>query len=49
MHAFIDELKKRRKFAIRLGKLADEQAHFSLRETIIIGAFVCKVNTAAGL
>ena len=35
MHAFINELKKRRKFAIRFGKLADEQAHFSLRETTL--------------
>jgi len=32
---FINELKSRRKFAIRLGKLADEQAHFTIREAII--------------
>ena len=32
MLAFIEELKKKRKFAIRLGKLADEQAKFLLRE-----------------
>ena len=32
MLAFIEELKKKRKFAIRLGKLADEQARFLLRE-----------------
>ena len=35
MHAFIDELKRKRKFAIRLGKLADEQAHFTIRPDII--------------
>lgn len=35
MHAFIDELKRKRKFALRLGKLADEQAHFSIRPDII--------------
>ena len=34
MLAFIEELKKKRKFAIRLGKLADEQAQFLLREDI---------------
>ena len=28
---FFDELKRKRKFAIRLGKLADEQAYYSLR------------------
>lgn len=35
MTTFINELKKKRKFAIRLGKLADEQAHFSIRPDII--------------
>ena len=35
MHTFIDELKKKRKFAIRLGKLAEEQAHFSLRPHVL--------------
>jgi len=34
-YAFMDELKKKRKFAIRLGKLADEQAHFSIRPEIV--------------
>lgn len=34
-HAFMDELKKKRKLAIRLGKLADEQAHFSIRPKIV--------------
>ncbi len=32
---FFDELKKRRKFAIRLGKLADEQAHYTIRPSIV--------------
>lgn len=31
MTLFLDSMKKRRKVAIRLGVLADEQAHFSLR------------------
>lgn len=31
MTTFLDELKKRRKVALRMGVLADEQAHFSLR------------------
>ena len=34
MYAFIEQLKQKRKFAIRLGKLADEQAQFLLREGI---------------
>ncbi|BEU86886.1 NYN domain-containing protein [Selenomonas sp. TAMA-11512] len=34
MHAFIEQLKKKRKFAVRLGKLADEQAQFLLREDV---------------
>lgn len=34
MYAFIEQLKKKRKFAIRLGKLADEQAQFLLREDV---------------
>lgn len=32
---FFDELKKKRKFAIRLGKLAEEQAHFTIRPEIV--------------
>ena len=35
MHSFIDELKKKRKFAIRLGKLADEHAHFTIRQQVV--------------
>lgn len=35
MSQFLDELKRRRKFALRLGSLADEQAHFSIRTDII--------------
>ena len=31
MSEFIDQLKKQRKIAVRLGKLADSQAHYSLR------------------
>lgn len=32
---FLDELKKKRKFAIRLGKLAEEQAHYTIRPDIV--------------
>lgn len=32
---FLDELKKKRKFAIRLGKLAEEQAHYIIRPDIV--------------
>ena len=32
---FLNELKKKRKFALRLGKLADAQAHYSLRPDIL--------------
>lgn len=32
---FFDELKKRRKFAIRLGKLAEEQAHYNIRPHVV--------------
>ncbi|WP_202966307.1 NYN domain-containing protein [Treponema endosymbiont of Eucomonympha sp.] len=32
---FFDELKRKRKVALRFGTLADEQAHFSLSETVI--------------
>ncbi len=35
MHDFLNELRQKRKLALRLGKLADEQAHFSLRPEII--------------
>ena len=35
MHNFLDELKTKRKVALRLGKLAEEQAHFSLRPEIV--------------
>lgn len=35
MTQFLDELKKRRKFALRLGKLADTQACYTLRTDII--------------
>lgn len=31
-NTFFEELKKKRKFALRMGKLADGQAHYSLRE-----------------
>ena len=34
-NAFISELKSKRKFAIRLGKLADEQALFTIRPDIV--------------
>jgi len=32
---FYDELKKKRKFALRMGKLAEEQAHYTIREESI--------------
>ncbi|MBQ6815555.1 MAG: NYN domain-containing protein [Lachnospiraceae bacterium] len=32
---FYEELKKKRKFALRMGKLAEEQASYSLREDVI--------------
>lgn len=35
MNDFLDELKKKRKFALRMGKLADTQAHFSIRPDIV--------------
>lgn len=35
MNQFLDELKRKRKFAIRLGKLAEEQAHYTIRPDII--------------
>lgn len=35
MNQFLNELKKKRKFAIRLGKLAEEQAHYTIRAEIV--------------
>lgn len=35
MKQFLDELKKKRKFALRLGKLAEEQAHYTIRTNIV--------------
>lgn len=35
MNQFLNELKRRRKFALRLGKLAEEQAHYTIRPDII--------------
>lgn len=35
MNSFFDALKTKRKVALRLGKLAEEQAHFSLRPEIV--------------
>lgn len=35
MTQFLDELKKRRKFALRLGKLADAQACYTLRPQVV--------------
>ena len=32
---FFNELKKKRKFAIRLGKLAEEQAHYTIRPQVV--------------
>ncbi|MDE6210123.1 MAG: NYN domain-containing protein [Lachnospiraceae bacterium] len=32
---FFNELKRKRKFALRLGKLADEQAHYTIRPEIV--------------
>lgn len=33
--AFFEELKKKRKFALRMGKLADSQAHYTLKEKVL--------------
>lgn len=35
MTQFLDELKKRRKFALRMGKLADAQACYTLRPAVV--------------
>lgn len=35
MTDFLEELKKQRKVALRLGKLADEQAHFGIRDDVL--------------
>ena len=35
MNVFLEELKKKRKFALRMGKLADQQAQYSLRPDIV--------------
>lgn len=35
MKTFLDELKRRRKFALRLGQLAEDQAHFSIRPDVV--------------
>ena len=35
MNEFLSELKRHRKFALRMGKLADAQAHFSIRPELI--------------
>ena len=32
---FLNELKKKRKFALRLGKLAEEQAHYTIRPQVV--------------
>ena len=32
---FFDELKRKRKVALRLGKLSDEQAHFNIRQDVL--------------
>lgn len=35
MNQFLDELKRKRKFALRLGKLADAQAYYTIRYDIL--------------
>lgn len=35
MKNFLEALKPKRKLALRLGRLADEQAHFTIREKVI--------------
>lgn len=35
MNEFLDELKKKRKFALRMGKLADQQAHYGIRPHVV--------------
>ena len=41
---FFNELKKKRKFAIRLGKLAEEQAHYTIRPEIVKKLYSGKLN-----
>nr|DAU87381.1 MAG TPA: hypothetical protein [Caudoviricetes sp.] len=43
MSTFLTELKHQRKMALRLGKLADAQAHYTLRDSIIKG--ICNGTT----
>lgn len=35
MVEFLDELKKKRKFALRMGNLSEEQANYSIREKVV--------------
>lgn len=35
MNTFLEELKKKRKFALRMGKLAEAQAHYTIRADIV--------------
>lgn len=44
MTQFIDELKKKRKVAIRLGKLAEEQAYYTIRPEIVKKLCNGKIN-----
>lgn len=41
---FFDELKKKRKFALRFGKLAEEQAHYTIRPEIVKRLCSGKIN-----
>ncbi|CCZ34610.1 putative uncharacterized protein [Firmicutes bacterium CAG:646] len=43
---FLNELKKKRKFAIRLGKLAEEQAHYTIRPEVVKKLCNGKLNFA---
>ncbi len=43
-HTFIRALKQKRKFAIRLGKLADEQAHFTIAPAVIKKLYNGSIN-----
>lgn len=46
MTEFLDELKQHRKFALRLGKLADTQAEYTLRPQVV--KQLCKGKTTIG-
>lgn len=46
MNAFLEELKKRRKIALRMGELSDEFAHFSISPDVVKQLFLGKKELA---